>query len=227
MSIGVQGPDVTVVADQRETRSGVPALIEGLGATLLIETLEVGDYCVSNRVMFERKTTADFLKSVIENKTHLFGQLSDMARSYSRPILILEGEMSELYTTRAISPNAIDGMLMAVAKGFGIPILYTFDVEHTSRIIYRAAVQEQVNEKRPISLHGKRSHMSLPKQQEYVVSAIGSGVGPALAITLLNHFKSVEAIMSAPVHKLTEVDGIGKVTADKIRHILTSKYKPK
>lgn len=218
---------VEIVADQREARSGVPALIEGLGARLRLETLEVGDYCVSNRVMFERKTTEDFLKSIIENKQHLFGQLSDMAKSYSRPILILEGDISELYTTRAINPNAVDGMLLAVTKGFGIPVMYTFDPEHTSRILYRAAVQEQINEKRPISLHGKRSHMSLQKQQEYIVSAIGAGVGPAMAISLLKQFKTVEQVISASGADLQMVEGIGKITADKVRHILTSKYKIK
>jgi DNA excision repair protein ERCC-4 len=45
-------------------------------------------------------------------------------------------------------------------------------------------------------------------------------VGPKLAKRLLRHFKSVSKVMNASVRALTEVDGIGKISAERIREIL-------
>ena len=45
-------------------------------------------------------------------------------------------------------------------------------------------------------------------------------VGPKLAKRLLNHFHSVSRVMNAVVDELTEVEGVGKIRAAKIREIL-------
>ena len=45
-------------------------------------------------------------------------------------------------------------------------------------------------------------------------------VGPKLAKRLILHFKSVSKIMNASVQALTEVDGIGIISAQKIREVL-------
>ena len=83
-----------IIVDSRELRSGVPAHLSDLGCELQIETMGVGDYCVSDRVCFERKATSDFLSSWIDEKK-LFGQLHDLANSYQRPILLIEGFENE------------------------------------------------------------------------------------------------------------------------------------
>jgi len=44
-----------------------------------------------------------------------------------------------------------------------------------------------------------------------------------LAKRLIKHFKSVSKIMNASIQTLTEVDGIGSVTAEKIREVLDTK----
>jgi len=45
-------------------------------------------------------------------------------------------------------------------------------------------------------------------------------VGPKLAKRLIRHFKSVSKVMNASVQALTDVDGIGKISAKKIREVL-------
>lgn len=80
-----------IVVDQREMRSGVAEALEKLGADVEITTLEVGDYVVSDRVAFERKTVDDLFATLLERQ-ELFSQLMDLARSYRRPVLIIEGE---------------------------------------------------------------------------------------------------------------------------------------
>jgi ERCC4-type nuclease len=45
-------------------------------------------------------------------------------------------------------------------------------------------------------------------------------VGPKIAKRIILHFKSVSKIMNASVMVLTEVDGIGKIAAERIREVL-------
>ena len=216
---------VQIIVDHREGVSGIPSALEDLGADVAMEVLEVGDYHVSNDVIIERKTTADFLHSVIDEKGHLYGQLADMMREYKRSILIIEGKPIDLYTSRAIDPKAIDGMILAAAR-FNASMIWTLSIEHTARMIYREAEHEQVEQKKSKgSPHGKRSHMTLPRRQEYVVASIGAGVGGKTAEVLLKHFGSVRSVMNASIDELCTVPRIQKNTAENIHEIVRSVYK--
>ncbi|MFC6615952.1 helix-hairpin-helix domain-containing protein [Halopenitus salinus] len=44
------------------------------------------------------------------------------------------------------------------------------------------------------------------------------------ARSLLEHFESVEAVMTAEREDLLAVDGVGEVTADRIREVVASEY---
>jgi Fanconi anemia group M protein len=215
---------VQIIVDHREGSSGIPSALEDLGAEVIIKTLEVGDYHVSNDVIIERKTTSDFLHSIIDEPGHLYGQLSDMMREYNQSILMIEGAPMDLYTERAIDSNAIDGMILAAAR-FGASMIWTLSADHTARMIYREAEHEQVDQrKNKGSPHGKRSHLSVPQQQEYVVSSI-CDIGPTLAENLLKHFGTVERIMTASIDELVVVDKVGKTKANRIREIVGGEYK--
>ncbi len=211
-----------IYVDRREIRSGVARALESAGADVILTTLEVGDYIVSDRVAIERKTDVDFLDSIIDKDRNIFGQLSDLARTYDRPVLIIEGD--NLYTARQIHPNAIRGVLASIATGFGIPIISTRDAEDTAALIQVIAKREQVDEKRTPSLHGRKTAMTLSEQQEYIVSSI-SNIGPVAARKLLQHFGSVESVMRAGPDELMEVESIGPKTAQRIREVVGSVYK--
>lgn len=216
---------IEIYVDHRETKSGIPSVLEELGAEVIIEALEVGDYHVSNDVIIERKTAADFLHSIIDEPGHLFSQLADMMREYDRSILIIEGAQIDLYTERAVGANSIDGMVLAAAR-FDASMIWTLSADHTARMIYREAEHEQTDmKKNKGSPHGKRSHMTLPQRQEYVVSSIGGGVGPTMAEALLKHFGSVRSVITASIDELVKVEGIGKPTAENIHDIIRSEYK--
>jgi Fanconi anemia group M protein len=214
---------IEVVCDRREVRSGVPLAVEKLGSMVDIETLEIGDYCVSDRVVIERKTVSDFLTSVIENRQHLFTQIKDMRREYSRPLLIMEGSPTDLYISRAIHPNAIDAMLEAIGIDYGVPIMWSLSSEHTAQIIYRAAVREQTDHKRTISLHGSRSKMSPQRQVLYIVSAFPD-LGPTIATNLLEHFGSIQNIINATEDELKTVDKVGPKTAKIVQEVSRRQY---
>ena len=214
---------IKICVDSRETRADIIDHLEKLGAEVTVKTLEVGDYVLSDRVCVERKTTDDFLNSFIDNKNHLFGQIADMSRSYERPLLLIEGALLDLYVTRNVHPNAIRGILASIAVGFGVPITYTMSAEDTAAMLYVIAKREQTNRKRTISLHGKRSHMTLDEQRVYCVSSI-SDIGPVLATNLLEHFSTVEKVMTASVDELTQVKKVGKKTAEQIHNLVSGQY---
>ncbi len=216
------GEKLQIYVDRREIRSGVARALESAGTDVILATLEVGDYIVSDRVAIERKTDMDFLDSIIDKDRNIFGQLSDLARTYDRPVLIIEGD--NLYTARQIHPNAIRGVLASIATGFGIPIISTRDAGDTAAMIQVIAKREQVDEKRTPSLHGRKTAMTLSEQQEYIVSSI-SNIGPVAARKLLQHFGSVESVMRAGLDELMEVESIGPKTAQRIREVVSSEYK--
>ena len=213
---------IKVCVDHREVRSGVSDALEALGVSVVMRTLEVGDYVMSDRVCVERKTTSDFLTSLIDKRRELFGQIGDLARAYQKPLLILEG--SDLYGQRQIHPNAVRGALATIAIDFGVPIISTSDETDTAAMIAAIAKREQQENRREVALHGKRSMMMLPEQQQYVVSSI-SNIGPVVAKNLLRHFRSVEAVISASREDLMAVELVGPKTADRIREVVGGEYK--
>jgi Fanconi anemia group M protein len=211
-----------IVIDHRETKSGVAKFLDRLGMELSFAALEVGDYVVSDRLAVERKRTDDFTSSLIDGKRNLFAQLSNLARVYEKPVLIIEG--AELFTSRQINPNAIYGSLASIAVDFGVSLLYSRDEEETAAILKILAKREQTENKREINPHGKKSASTLAEQQEYLISSI-SNIGPKAARNLLLYFGSVEAVMKADPAELRKVKLIGPKTAARIREILESPYK--
>jgi Fanconi anemia group M protein len=211
-----------IVVDYRETKSGVANILEKLGMEIFFATLEIGDYVVSDRLAVERKRTDDFVNSLIDGKRNLFAQLSDLTRVYEKPVLIIEG--TELFTSRQINPNAIYGSLISIAIDFGVSILYSRDEEETAAILKMLAKREQMENKREVNPHGKKSTNTLTEQQEYLISSIAD-IGPKAARNLLLHFGSAEAVMKADVNELKKVKLIGPKRATKIREILEAPYK--
>ncbi len=211
---------VLVVIDQRELRSAVAKELERL-CDIEIQTLEVADYVVSYRCAFERKDIDDFFKSLFEDKK-FFSQLADMANSYERPVLIIEGG-DPFFSGRRVHPNALQAILNTIAVSFRVPTLYALNTADTAKIIYQIAKREQTDEKRPLSVHGKRSKMNPQELKEYVVSAIPD-IGPVITKRLLTEFGSVRGVFNASLEALQEVEEVGPKTAKKIIEIVSGDY---
>ncbi len=213
---------VEIVVDQRELDSAIAKdLSTRDGLTTRLETLEVGDYVLSDRVVVERKTVGDFLDTLTGGDRSLFEQVGDAARHYGRPVVVVEGE--DLYGRRNVHPKAIHGALASLAVDFGASVMQTADQEETADLLAVVAEREQEDENREVSVHGEKQSKTLAEQQEYVVAAIAE-VGPVIARSLLEHFGSVEAVMTADEDDLQAVEGVGEVTAERIREVTASDY---
>ena len=70
-----------------------------------------------------------------------------------------------------------------------------------------------------VPLRGGYRPKRLKSKQLYILQGLPK-IGPKLVKKLLRHFKSVSKVMNASVRALTEVDGIGKISAERIREVL-------
>jgi Fanconi anemia group M protein len=208
---------LTIYADHREKSSGVIKKLLDLGIDIKLVSLEVGDYLLSDDLCIEYKTVPDFVDSLLDKR--LFTQLRNM-KKYSRQIIILEGE-EDIFSQRNLHPNAIRGMLAAIAIDYCIPIIYTKDADESALMLAMIAKRE-VSESKEFTMHTAKP-ITLKEQQEYIISAL-PGVGPALCRPLLEKFGSVKKVLNASEERLKEVDLIGEKKAAKIREILDSDY---
>ena len=207
-----------IFVDSRERE--MAKLLESLGIEVTVKNLEVGDYVVSDRVAIERKTAQDFVASIIDPERNLFRQIADLARTYDRPVLILEGR--DLYTTQ-MNAGSIRGAMISVAVDYGVPIIPTDNKNETVAVIALLARRE-MREGREPKVHGHKTARTLKEQQEYLISAISS-VGPTVAKNLLKHFGSVEKIMTASSEQLQEAEKVGPKIAERIRELVGGDYK--
>lgn len=207
-----------IFVDSRER--DMAKLLEALGLEVTVRNLEVGDYVVSDRVAIERKTAQDFVSSIIDPERNLFRQIADLARTYDRPVLILEGR--DLYTTQ-MNAASIQGALASVAVDYGVPIIPTDDRDETARVI-ALLVRRETQEGREPKVHGHKTARTLKEQQEYLISAIPS-IGPTVARNLLKHFGSIERIMTASAEELQDAPLVGPKIAQRIRELVSGEYK--
>ncbi|ADB62585.1 ERCC4 domain protein [Haloterrigena turkmenica DSM 5511] len=217
-----EGDAIEVVADQREMDANIARdLSRREEIEVRLETLEVGDYVCSDRVVVERKSVADFVDSLVGGDRSVFEQVGAMARHYSRPIVIVEGD--GLYEQRDVHPNAVRGALSSLAVDFGASVLRTEGEQETTELLAVIAGREQETADREVSVHGEKQSKTLAEQQEYVVSSIAE-IGPVTARSLLEEFGTVEAVMIASEEELQDADGVGAVTAERIREVIGSEY---
>jgi Fanconi anemia group M protein len=213
------GSGPKVILDHREGAGGVARHLHELGAQLEPRQLDVGDFVLSDRVAVERKTSADFVDSLVDGR--LFDQLKAL-KAYPRPFLLLEGE--SLYGHRNVSAEAILGAVAAVAVDLGIPVLQTKDALDTARFLVAVAKREQQRENRKLAVrHGKP--LSDAERQLFLLCGL-PGVSDVLARRLLAAFGSVAAVFSASTVELAAVEGVGPAKASEIRRILDAPAPP-
>lgn len=207
-----------VYVDHRESNSGVVRELSNLGTKIRTSTLAVADYQVSLDVAVERKSAQDFTSSIIDKR--LYKQAKELVENFSKPLLIVEGE--NLFTG-GLHPNAIRGALASLAVDFGISIIPTRSPEDTAAMIYRLAVREQDKGQRDIPIRTEKKPLGLQEHQIFIIESLPN-IGPVTARKLLENFGSVKNVMNASTDELTQVEGIGKIIAHKIREVIDAGF---
>lgn len=215
-----------VYMDNRETKSAVGQELDRMGNVMIkLDSLDIGDYVVSDRVAIERKELDDFTSSMIDNDRDIFDQIADLAESFERPVLIIEGGrgIDALYGRSGINEEAIRSTVQTIAVDFGVSLLFTQDEHETAKNVRSLARREQEENNQKVNPHTKKETDSMEDIQEYIVSSI-PGVGPVTAEDLLREFKTIQSIANADTESLMSVDGVGEKTAERIYDIMTATY---
>jgi Fanconi anemia group M protein len=208
-----------IFADSRESGSGILKELSNNGVEVRMKLLDVADFQVSERVGIERKSVDDFLQSLIDGR--LMKQAASLSRVFEKPLLIVEGD--RLHGKRNIHPNAIRGALSSLAIDYGIPIVYTEDVQDTAGFLKVLAGREQFDNKKEVALRSERVPILMKEQQQFIIESLPK-VGPSLAKRLLEKFGSVEKIVTASETNLMKIDKIGEKKAQNIRKVVSEKY---
>ncbi|MBU3904863.1 MAG: hypothetical protein KJ906_01800 [Nanoarchaeota archaeon] len=210
--------NVIVFMDKRENTSRLTQYFDQYDCDLQKKMLLYGDFLVSDRVCIERKTTSDFISSIVDRR--LFQQLKDLKENFEKPILIIEGDT--LYGR--LQPNAIRGALASIVLDFQIPIIWTKDLAETVGMIYWIARREQIDENRDVPIRSGKKISTVKDQQEFLIHGL-PGISLVRSRALLKYFKTPEQIFNADEKDMLKVKNVGKGTIKKIKKLLTTKYK--
>jgi Fanconi anemia group M protein len=210
---------IKMIVDSRELPTAVTRELTRLDVEISGESLQIGDYIVSEDVAIERKESGDFIQSLIDGR--LFVQLTALRSSYRRPVLIIEGE--QLIGLRAVNPASIYGALASIAIRIQVPILWTRNAEETANVLFRLAHLEQVGAKKKLRTRSGDARGTDAEALEYILSGF-PGVDTVISRAILSEFGTLEDVFSANEKELQGVKGVGKKIAGRIRRLLTTKY---
>lgn len=214
-----------VVADHREERGDVVRWLRELGVEVEVRRLEVGDYVVSDRVLVERKTVMDLASSIADRR--LFEQASAMAKSFEVPVLVVEGDLGELYRRRMFTPPQIQGA-MAYLIELGVRVAPSRGAYDTALLIQSLARREQEGRGRevkfsPSKMRRAKGGRTLREAQINLIASI-PGIGYELAERILRHFGSPRRFFKATSYELRQVPGMGEARVHKIIELLDTKF---
>ncbi len=219
MQTVLENGNVVIFADSREMGTKVADILKRK-CELREKHLQVADYILSERVAVERKTTNDFINSIIDKR--LFIQLTELKKSFTSPIVLIEGD-TLFNNDRKIHPNAVRGALASIAVEYSVPLIWTSTPLESAEMLYSIAKREQQHLKNSIGIRGKKRTRSNNQEQEFLIAGLPA-VNSATAKKLLKHFGSPQKIFNASETELQEIDGIGKMKAKTIRRILDKNY---
>jgi Fanconi anemia group M protein len=208
--------ELKVFADHREKSSKVIKELVERGVKVELKQLEVADYVLSDNVGVEFKSVHDFVDSILDGR--LLEQVKDLKYNFLRPLLIIEGG-EDIYSVRNVHPNAVRGMLVAIAVSFGVPVLATKNFRETAEMLIAIARREQDDKEKYFSPHAQKRGVSLKDRQEYFISALPN-IGLKLARELLEKFGTPKNVVNASEEELMKVEKIGEIKAKKIKEVV-------
>ena len=215
---------IQIVADDREARSELFRMLEELdGAAVRVARLPLGDYVVANRLLVERKTLVDLTVSIKDGR--LFRQAYRLASSSLHPVVLLEGTAGDLAGS-SMRREAIQGALIHLTIGLGIPLLRSKTASESARLMCYAGRQIQRRRSGALPrLSGRKRPTGKRKTQLHILQGL-PGIGPARASRMLDAFGSVERIFTASADELERVPGVGPRTARAVRWAVREQTTP-
>ncbi|MGZ8691728.1 MAG: ERCC4 domain-containing protein [Gaiellaceae bacterium] len=205
---------IRVLVDVQEARSGIPALLEELGAEVELVALPAGDYALGADTIVERKRVLDLHSAV--RKGHLWAQLGKLRAACAFPYLLVEGTDID---HGGLHPNAVRGVCLA-AIDQGIALLRSDHQRDSARWLHRLAVRCQ-REELPAERPAYVQRVAAPPESvaEAMLASV-PGISTVGARALLERFGSLAGVLAAPVEEWLTVPGIGRERARSLAEAL-------
>ena len=179
---------------------------------LEIRSLKIADYIIGE-IALERKTISDLISSMINKR--LIQQLMQM-KKYKKSILIIEGDLEEIYQENDNISKALRGFILSIIVNYNTSIIFAKDYEDTAKYLITLSKQ-QLKPKTPVSFHS-RIPKSLKEQKQYILESFPN-IGPKKAEKLLKKFKTIKNVVNSSEEELSE---ILKSRADNFKRITDS-----
>ena len=219
LSFFVNLKNIRIVVDEREKKSGIPGILKGIGISLEIKTLPIGDYIVAPETVVERKTISDLVSSVFDGR--LFDQCNRLKEHYQFPILLIEGNIDEI---EELTENSLVfyGAISSIAIDFKIPVIHTPNASHTAKLLVSMCSRKDAS-KGPFIKKIRKSN-DIQKQQLSMLCSL-PGVGEKTAVRMLEKFGTPLRVLSSSTTELSKVSGLGEARAKNIKKMLEKQSK--
>ena len=202
-----------IIADIHEKNSLILSeLHKSTHVRLEIRSLKIADYIIGE-IALERKTISDLISSMINKR--LIQQLMQM-KKYKKSILIIEGDLEEIYQENDNISKALRGFILSIIINYNTSIIFAKDYEDTAKYLITLSKQ-QLKPKTPVSFHS-RIPKSLKEQKQYILESFPN-IGPKKAEKLLKKFKTIKNVVNSSEEELSE---ILKSQADNFKRITDS-----
>ena len=210
--------NLRIIADERERKSRIPALLTKLGVQTDFSTLVTGDYIVATDTGVERKSTRDLIASVVDGR--LDEQCKRLKTEFRHPVLAVEGPSEEI--TRHVENSYVFYDTVArVAIESGISLVQTPDANGTARLLIALGTRKGVRRGELLKRQRRRPGASVREQQLCTLCSL-PGIGEKLATRMLDRFGTPMAAFGASAPELARVEGLGAVRAKRLCAIMGS-----
>ena len=194
-----------IIVDERE-RGSIRGELDRLDCQIQIETLDVGDYILSNEVAVERKRGDDFAQSLFDNR--LFEQLNRLKATFKHPLIVLE-DFEKMFERGEYFMPPLYGAMCYCAYKIGIPIIPTRDYKDTAIVLRSIARREQIRDKAPILARTCPKGMDHKERQIFLLEGLYQ-TGQAKGEQLLEHFATPFAVFEAILDTTIERTSSGR-----------------
>jgi len=190
--------------------------LKSFGLEVEVENLKIGDY-TWNEVCIERKTMNDFFNSLYYGKKRLWNQAYMMMQNYKWPIFLIEGNL--IYPFNQHTFRQYTTFLQAASTltlKFNMHLFQTRDLNSTVDLI---AILYKTSG-RGGKLKPVEKKLSSPAEIREDILTRFPGIGRKIARQLLKRHCTLKNIFNLPIETLTQIQGISKQKAWKMKEIL-------
>ena len=209
---------VQIDSREKERVKSASAYFKSQGLDVEVCELEVGDYLFDDKVCFEFKVISDFVASIQDHR--VFNQGVEMAENYDYHYVLIHGNEHDRSKSIAMSKNYIPVTIFQYHGAIASLNRYTTVIECYSPYIEEAFYRMYIQAKKDLS--NKPIVKKFPRKDKnpcfnwlcYCVYGINSITAEKIVKTYNLQNKSDLDLLT--IEQLTEIEGIGKITARKI-----------